>query len=77
MSTVTRVDPAVPAGSTGPLEQRRPLGDRSFAIIALASGLLVLVILVLIAVTTSQQAASWLSTEGLKIFADNWNPWTN
>ena len=77
MSTITRVDPAVPAGSTGPLEQRRPLGDRSFAIIALASGLLVLVILVLIAVTTSQQAASWFSTEGLKIFTNNWNPGAN
>jgi phosphate transport system permease protein len=74
VSTVPRVDPAVPAGSTDPLEQRRPLGDRSFAIIALASGLLVLVILVLIAVTTSQQAASWFSTEGLKIFTNNWNP---
>ena len=77
MSTITRVDPAVPAGSTDPLEQRRPLGDRSFAIIALASGLLVLVILVLIAVTTSQQAASWFSTEGLKIFTNNWNPGAN
>jgi phosphate transport system permease protein len=77
VSTVTRVDPAVPAGSAGPLEQRRPLGDRSFAIIALAAGLLVLVILVLIAVTTSQQAASWFSTEGLKIFTNNWNPGAN
>jgi len=77
VSTITRVDPAVPAGSTDPLEQRRPLGDRSFAIIALASGLLVLVILVLIAVTTSQQAASWFSTEGLKIFTNNWNPGAN
>ena len=77
MSTITRVDPAVPAGSTGPLDQRRPLGDRSFAILALGSGLLVLVILVLIAVTTSQQAASWFSTEGLKIFTNNWNPGAN
>jgi phosphate transport system permease protein len=77
VSTVTRVDPAVPAGSTRHLDQRRPLGDRSFAILALASGLLVLVILVLIAVTTSQQAASWFSTEGLKIFTNNWNPGAN
>ena len=77
MSTVTKVDPAVPAGSTDPLEQRRPLGDRAFATVALASGLLVLVILVLIAVTTSQQAASWFSTEGLKIFTNNWNPGAN
>ena len=77
MSTVTRVDPAVPAGSTPHLEHRRPLGDRSFAIITLGSGLLVLVILVLIAVTTSQQATSWFSQEGLKIFTNNWNPPAN
>ena len=77
MSTVTRVDPASPAGSTRPLSQRRPLGDRTFQILALACGLLVLVILVLIAVTTSQQASSWFSTEGLKIFTNNWNPGAN
>ena len=77
MSTITRVDPASPAGSTRALEHRRPLGDRSFAIIALSSGLLVLVILVLIAVTTSQQASSWFSAEGWKIFTNNWNPAAN
>jgi len=77
VSTITKVDPAVPAGSTRPLEQRRPLGDRAFQILTLASGLLVLVILVLIAVTTSQQASSWFSTEGLKIFTNNWNPAAN
>jgi phosphate transport system permease protein len=77
VSTITRVDPAVPAGSTHPLEQQRPLGDRVFAILALGSGLLVLVILVLIAVTTSQQAAPWFSAEGLKIFTNNWNPAAN
>jgi phosphate transport system permease protein len=77
VSTVIRVDPAVPAGSTRPLEQRRPLGDRTFAILALAAGLLVLVILVLIAVTTSQQAASWFSSQGWKIFTKDWNPTPN
>jgi len=77
VSTITQVDPAVPAGSTHPLERRRPLGDRTFAIIALASGLLVLVILVLIAVTTTQQSASWFSAEGLKIFTNNWDPSAN
>ena len=56
MSTVTKVDPAGPAGSTHPLSERRPLGDRTFQAIALASGLLVLVILILIAISTSQQA---------------------
>ncbi|HYB48630.1 MAG TPA: hypothetical protein VED20_14970, partial [Streptosporangiaceae bacterium] len=77
MTAVTQVDPAVPAGSPPALEQRRPLGDRAFQIIALASGLLVLVILVLIAVSTSQQASSWFTTEGLKIFTNNWNPAAN
>src|ERR1700749_4233714 len=78
MSTATRVDPAVPAGSTTPtLSSHRPVGDRTFAILALASGLLVLVILVWIAVSTSQQASSWFSTEGLKIFTNNWNPAAN
>jgi phosphate transport system permease protein len=74
VSTITRVDPASPAGSTRPLSQRRPLGDRTFQILALGCGLLVLVILVLIAVTTSQQASSWFSAEGFKIFTNNWNP---
>ena len=60
-----------------PLSERRPLGDRGFQILALASGLLVLVILVLIAVSTTQQASSWFSTEGLKIFTNNWNPAAN
>jgi len=77
VSTITEVDPAAPAGSTPPLEQRRPLGDRAFAIVALASGLLVLVILVWIAVSTSQQAAPWFSAEGWKIFTNNWNPTAN
>jgi phosphate transport system permease protein len=71
MSTVTRDHQAVPAGA---LSQRRPLGDRSFQTLALAAGLLVLVILVLIAVSTSQQASSWFSHEGTKIFSTTWNP---
>ncbi len=77
MSTVTKADPAVPAGSAGALSERRPLGDRSFQVLALAAGLLVLVILVLIAVSTSQQASSWFSAEGLKIFSKTWNPAAN
>jgi phosphate transport system permease protein len=77
VSTVTQADPAAPAGSAHPLAQRRPLGDRGFQILALASGLLVLVILVLIAVSISQQAAPWFSAEGWKIFTNNWNPATN
>ena len=77
MSSVTKADPATPAGSAGALSERRPLGDRSFQILALAAGLLVLVILVLIAVSTSQQASSWFSTQGIKIFSSTWNPTNN
>jgi len=77
MSSDVKADPAGTAGSAGTLSQKRPLGDRGFQILALASGLLVLVILVLIAVSTSQQAASWFSTEGLKIFTNNWDPANN
>jgi phosphate transport system permease protein len=74
MSTVAQADPARAAGSAGPLTQRRPLGDRIFQIVALASGLLVLVILVLIAYTTTQQSTSWFSHEGLSgIFSTDWD----
>src|ERR1700753_1433283 len=51
MTTVTKADPA-PAGSARPLSGGRQLGDRGFALLALIAGLLVLVILVLIAVST-------------------------
>ena len=77
MSSVAQADPAVPTGSAGALSKRRPLGDRGFQVLTLASGLLVLVILLLIAISTSQQASSWFSTEGVKIFANNWNPAAN
>ena len=77
MSTAAQVDPAAPAGSAGPLAHRRPLGDRVFQILAAAAGVLVLVILALIAISTSQQASSWFSTAGWSIFTVDWNPATN
>jgi phosphate transport system permease protein len=77
MSAVTQADPAASAGSAHPLAHRRPLGDRVFQILAAAAGVLVLVILALIAISTSQQASSWFSAEGLKIFTADWNPATN
>jgi len=78
MSTVVKADPAKPAGSAHPLAQPRPLADRGFAILALASGLLVLVILVLIAFSTAQQSTSWFSSEGFKgIFSQDWDPANN
>ncbi|MBV9380287.1 MAG: phosphate ABC transporter permease subunit PstC [Streptosporangiaceae bacterium] len=78
MSSVTQADPAKQAGSASPLTRRRPLGDRGFQILALASGLLVLVILVLIAVSTTQQSTDWFSKAGVKgIFSTDWDPATN
>jgi phosphate transport system permease protein len=78
VSTVTQqADPAIPAGSARPLSERRPLGDRTFQVITLAAGLLVLVILVLIAFSTTQQAAPWFKAEGWGIFSTTWNPATN
>jgi len=66
MSTVTKADPASPAGSASPLHHRRPLGDRGFQILALGAGLLVLIILVLITYTTAEQSTTWFSTAGFK-----------
>jgi phosphate transport system permease protein len=78
VSSSTQADPAKPAGSAHPLAQRRPLGDRGFQILALASGLLVLVILVLIAIATTQQSTSWFTTAGFKgILSTDWDPSTN
>jgi phosphate transport system permease protein len=77
VSAVTQTGPAGTAGPASALSRRRPLGDRTFQVVALSAGLLVLAILVLIAVTTSQQATSWFSAEGFKIFTNNWNPAAN
>ncbi len=58
---------------TGP----RPPGrvtDHLFRWLALASGLLVLAILGLIAYTTTKNAWPWFKAEGLGIFEDNWDP---
>src|SRR3954453_7957005 len=69
-------DPPAPAPrglGTGP----RPPGiltDKVFKWIALASGLLVLAILGLIAYTTTKNAWPWFREEGFGIFADNWDP---
>jgi phosphate transport system permease protein len=75
VSAVTQADQAAPGSvPAGGLIARRGLGDRSFQWLALGCGLLVLVILVLIAVSTTQQASSWFSSQGLKIFSTTWNP---
>lgn len=56
---------------------RRPPGvvtDHLFRWLALASGLLVLVVLGLIAYSTTKEAWPWFRAQGLGIFADNWDP---
>ena len=78
MSVVIPADQAAPGSvPASGLTARAGLGDRGFRWLTLAAGLLVLVILVLIAVSTSQQASQWFSTEGLKIFGTKWDPATN
>ena len=74
MSTATQADRAYPARSAGGLSQRRPLGDRGFQWLTAAAGVLVLVILVLIAFATTQQAMPWFSSQGLRIFSVTWDP---
>ena len=74
VSSSARADPAGSPGSARALTRPRPLGDRVFQLLALTSGLLVLAILVLILVSTTQQSASWFSHEGISgIFSTTWS----
>ncbi|HSR83992.1 MAG TPA: phosphate ABC transporter permease subunit PstC [Streptosporangiaceae bacterium] len=78
MTAAAPADQPVRAGSAGSLSAKRPLGDRVFQVVALAAGLLVLVILVLIAATTTDQAAPWFAKEGISgIFSKTWDISTN
>jgi phosphate transport system permease protein len=57
------------------LSERRPLGDRAFHVLVLASGLLVLVILTLIASSTTRQSVLWFTTVGWQgVFSPTWDP---
>jgi len=70
-----RADSAGIAGSARALAERRPLGDRVFQALALVAGLLVLAILVLILVSTTQQSTTWFGKEGITgIFSTTWDP---
>jgi phosphate transport system permease protein len=69
-------DPSAPAPK-GLGAGARPPGtvtDRLFRWVATGAGLLVLIILGLIAYTTTKNAWPWFKAEGFGIFADNWNP---
>ena len=75
MSIAAKADPATPAGSASPLTKRRPFGDRSFQVLCLAAGLLVLIILALIAISMTQQSTTWFTTAGWSgVFSTNWDP---
>ena len=77
--------PPRPHGSAAPSRGigggDRPPGivtDRLFRWLAFASGLMVLVILGLIAYSTTKEAWPWFKAEGLSaVFSDDWNPSQN
>jgi len=75
VSMTARADSAIPAESASPLTRRRPFGDRSFQILCLAAGLLVLIILALIAISMTQQSTTWFTTAGWSgVFSTDWDP---
>jgi phosphate transport system permease protein len=69
--------PALPKGLTTGHRPPGLIADRAFRILALLAGLTVLVILGLIAISTTREAWPWFRAEGLNIFTDNWNPSKN
>jgi phosphate transport system permease protein len=66
--------PAPPVGLSGGERPPGRIADRLFRWLALASGLLVLVILALIIYSTLDHSWPWFKREGFGIFADNWDP---
>jgi len=78
MATVTAPPPPAPAGASRPpgLGSRRPArADQAFRLLSLASGLLVLVVLALIAIASTGRALPAFRHEGLSfIFSRDWNP---
>jgi phosphate transport system permease protein len=78
-STTRRPDTVAPeTNGKGPLEQGSRLADQTFRWICLASGLLVLVVLGLILVSTTKEAMPAFRHEGLGfVTSTNWNPAEN
>jgi phosphate transport system permease protein len=74
MATDTLAPPAPKTLSEGTPPPGRA-ADRVFRVVTLLAGVLVLVVLGLIVVTTAGQARDWFSAEGLgSIFSSNWDP---
>jgi len=76
MATEAPPRPAAPSPKRLSDGQRPPgiVADRAFRYLALAAGLMVLLILALIAYSTTNEAWPWFKEEGLGIFANNWDP---
>jgi phosphate transport system permease protein len=75
---MTAIDTAPEASPRRLSDGQRPPGvgtDRAFRFVALAAGLMVLVVLALIIFSTTHEAWPWFSAEGLgTIFGKEWNP---
>ena len=69
--------PSLPTSLTKGGRRSGLIADRGFRILALAAGLMVLVILALIAIYTTREAWPWFQEEGLNIFTDTWDPAKN
>ncbi len=66
--------PPAPPRGLGSGSRTSKTGDQLFRAIALLAGLMVLVVLGLIAYSTTKEAMPWFREEGFGIFSDNWNP---
>ena len=81
MATATAPPPPAPPAAPRPpgLGSRRPApADQAFRVLSLASGLLVLVVLALIAIASTGKALPAFRHEGLNfIFSRDWNPGAN
>jgi phosphate transport system permease protein len=70
--------PAIPKSLTRGTRPPGIITDRGFRILALAAGLMVLLILALIAIYTTREAWPWFQAEGLSsVLTDNWDPAKN
>lgn len=64
----------IPKGLSTGTRPPGKIADRTFRYIALGAGLMVLLILALIAISTTREALPWFREEGLGIFAKTWDP---
>jgi len=78
ITTAPPATPAPPAGRPSLAPRRPPVADGVFRVLTLLCGLLVLVILALIAISSTGKALPAFRHEGLRfIFSSNWDPANN